>query len=275
MTRTIISLTTIPSRLPHIGPTLASLRAQTAAIERVILWLPEQYRRSEFNRVALPPLPEDIEIRRCPFDYGPATKILPAVSAFAGEDVRILYCDDDRLYHPDWAARLLAESDRYPDAAIAACAESAASMVHDAFRTTWTYRALRIASLGLYKRRHRAQRGALARSDGLFDIAKGFGGVVVRPHFFGQAAFTIPDVLWTVDDIWLSGHLAVAGIPLRKVSNCPSFGPAAAARIDALLRRREQNHGRLRANLACIRYFQEHYGIWRAPQPLTPVLAAA
>jgi hypothetical protein len=52
------------------------------------------------------------------------------------------------------------------------------------------------------------------------------------------AAFDIPDLLWTVDDIWLSGQLAVNGVPIRKITD------------------HEQ------ANRACIRHFQREYGIW-------------
>ena len=41
-----VALTSIPPRLPRLGPVLASLLAQTPAPERVLLCLPERWARS-------------------------------------------------------------------------------------------------------------------------------------------------------------------------------------------------------------------------------------
>jgi hypothetical protein len=49
VTRTIISLTTIPSRVQGLERVFASLRAQTAKIDGIILWMPRSYRRPEFR----------------------------------------------------------------------------------------------------------------------------------------------------------------------------------------------------------------------------------
>lgn len=48
VTKTIISLTTIPSRVQGLDRTIESFRAQTAEIDAIIVWMPRNYRRPEF-----------------------------------------------------------------------------------------------------------------------------------------------------------------------------------------------------------------------------------
>lgn len=263
MPETIISLTSIPPRLARIGPTLESLLGQTARIDRVILWIPQTYRRPEFDSCTLPELPTGVEVRRCGFDYGPATKILPAAEAFRGHDVRILYCDDDRIYDAGWAARLLAASDAHPEACIAEVGEVVALTLKKAFKATPAYRGLAIATLGFFSSLYRRGMRALEVEAGPVDICKGYGGVLVRPEFFSADAFDIPDLLWTVDDIWLSGQLALNRIPIRKVSATELSLKTDLADVDALVDYVYADHRREQANAACIRHFQERHGIWK------------
>lgn len=262
MPRTIISLTTIPPRMGDLGPTLESLRNQTAQIDTIILWLPHRYRRAEFSQVALPDLPSGVEVRGCDHDFGPATKILPAVRAFQGEDVRILYCDDDRIYHPDWAERMLVESDRFPDDCICEAGEKVEAAVLRAFVGTWMHRLATKATFGLFARYHHRRIRSLDPGHGLVDIAKGYGGVLVRPRFLPASAFEIPDLLWTVDDFWLSGQMAINGVKIRKVALLENSTKTKTAEISALVDLVHEGHDRDAANLKCIRYFQTRHGIW-------------
>jgi len=245
-----------------IGPTLESLLRQTARIDSIVLWIPDRYRRPEFQDLQLPALPEGVELRRCPIDYGPATKILPCVAAFRGEDVNILYCDDDRIYHPDWAANLLRNSELHPGECIAEAGEVVELAVRRAFKASSKYRILRMLTFGIFGHFFRRKNRRLIPSDGRVDICHGYGGVLVRPEFFADTAFDIPDVLWTVDDVWLSGHLAVRRIPIRKVTRNVSSDKTETAYVSALINYVSDSHGRHAANLACIRYFQTRYGIW-------------
>lgn len=263
MPTSIISLTTIPPRMDRIRPTLESLLRQTAKIDTLILWIPRAYRRPEFGSFTLPEMPAGVEIRRCDIDYGPATKVLPAVEAFRGTDARILYCDDDRIYDARWAERLLAASDVHPTACIAAVGEVVALTMKKAFKATPTYRTLARATLGVFSAVYRRGMRALEADAGRVDICKGYGGVLVRPHFFGPQAFDIPDLLWTVDDIWLSGQLALASVAIQKVANADDSQKTDLADVDALVDYVYADHRREQANVACIRYFQEMHGIWR------------
>jgi hypothetical protein len=258
----IISLTTIPPRIAQIGPTLDSLLNQNAPIAAVILWVPKHYRRRDFGPIDLPQLPAGVELRRCTVDYGPATKILPAIKAFATQDLRILYCDDDRIYHCDWAGKLLKESERYQNDCIVEAGEKVEVTALRAFANTPRFRLLSTASLGIYSHFHRKKIRFLDPGHGPVDIAKGYGGVLVRPAFLPETAFEIPDLLWTVDDIWLSGQMALNGITIRKVSKRGQSTKTRLAEVAALVDFVDEGRGRDAANLACIRYFQENFGIW-------------
>ncbi len=260
--RNVISLTTIPPRMEKLRPTLESLLRQDAPIDSVILWIPESYRRREFGNFQVPTMPDGIEVRRCPVDYGPATKILPAVEALKGQNVRILYCDDDRIYHSGWAANLIRESDLHPGECIAEAGEAVQLAVRRAFKASPAYLARKLVTFGLYGYFFRRKNRLLDPGYGLVDICHGYGGALVRPEFFSPAAFDIPDLLWTVDDIWLSGQLAVNCIPIRKITRRPNSDKTDLANVSALIDYVAEDHGRHRANLACIRYFQQRHRIW-------------
>jgi hypothetical protein len=98
---------------------------------------------------------------------------------------------------------------------------------------------------------------------GPVDICQGFGGTLVRPDFFGPEVFDIPDLLWTVDDIWLSGHLATRGVTIRQVSPRKMCEKTEMASVDALTHYEHDNHDRIAADLACVEYFRKKHGIWR------------
>jgi hypothetical protein len=267
MSHTIISLTTIPPRMAGIAATLDSLVRQTAPIEAVILWVPERYRRAGFGRFDLPDLPTGIELRRCPIDYGPATKILPAIAACRGQDMRILYCDDDRIYHPDWAAHLLQENDRHPDDCTVEAGEHVAdTILHSVWRTR-RFQRLRRATLGIYGHSLRNKVRSLGPAHGVVDIALGCGGVLVRPAHLPDSAFDIPDLLWTVDDIWLSGQMALNGVTIRKASRRMESTRTDLGSVSALHDLIHDDHSQGEANLACIRYFQQSFGIWTEREP--------
>ena len=262
MSKTVISITTIPSRMHRIGPTLASLLEQDAQIDAVILWIPEKYRRPEFSDFEVPVLASGVELRRCKTDYGPATKVLPALLAFRGQDVQILYCDDDRIYHSNWASGLLEASERFPGECIAQAGEVVAVTARKAFGASLTYQFYAKVTLGIFGHYHRKAIRALEPDDGVIDICKGYGGVLVRPEYFTNAALDIPDLLWTVDDVWLSGQMALNGVTIRKPGRVENSSKTDLAQVGALVDYVYQGQRRENANMACIRYFRETYGIW-------------
>ena len=98
---------------------------------------------------------------------------------------------------------------------------------------------------------------------GYVDILAGFGGVMVRPNFFGDSAWRIPDILWTVDDVWLSGCLESQGIPIwLNAKSKPSIKETSDEVEHAALRNLVyKGHDRKAANKQCIAYFRKNYGI--------------
>lgn len=172
-----ISLTSIPPRLPRLAPVFAALLAQRPAPAHVLLVLPHRYTRFP-GPVTPPALPEGVTLLRTETDLGPATKALPAARALAGRDLRLIYCDDDWIYPPDWAARLLTDTEE-----------------------ATTGQAWDIARLG--------------RKGTGTDIAQGFSGVCIRPRWLAAPDMAPPPDALPADDIWLSGQLARQGVPLH------------------------------------------------------------
>lgn len=220
----VISLTSIPPRLPHLGPTLESLLAQGA--DAVWLCLPRVYRR--FGAFEVPRLPEGVQLLWSDLDHGPATKLIPAARAVQGQGARLIYCDDDWIYGQGWARAL---------AAVEAPVVAAAGF-----------------DVARLKRRAAPGRGDV-------DIAQGFGGVAVWPDDLDETALTMPEAAFAVDDIWLSGQFARLGLPVRL---CPAARAVCAPRDlgnglqDALVFGRN----RAAANRACVEEVTRRFAIW-------------
>lgn len=268
----IITLTTIPPRYGSIVPTLQSLCSQTAEISRIILVVPNTYQRRSFEAAPLPDLPDGVEVMHCDTDFGPATKVLPAVAHFSGQNVRLLYCDDDRIYHRDWAARLIALSEANPDACIADVGDPVAVIDRRAAWDLPRHHRLDALSFDLYGERHRRRVRAMIPDHGPVDIAKGYGGVLVRPDFFDDEVFRIPEALWAVDDVWLSGHMARRGVTVHKAGRKPRSVPTKSSKLAALLDHNVEGRGRIQLNLACVDYFRQRYGIWGGGAAITSVV---
>lgn len=263
MTDTVINFTSIPPRMARLDRIIEGLRAQTARIDAIILWVPKTYRRPEFRDYTIPKLPSGIEIRYCEEDYGPATKVLPAVREFAGKDIRLIYCDDDELYMPQWAETLIRGSDEHPQACVTVSGQFVATLDYEVFVRSPRYRLLNMLTLDGFRRYYRNRHRPRPPGIGPVDICQGFGGVLVRPHFFGPEVYDIPDILWTVDDVWLSGHLTSRGIPIRRVSDRKLCGKSELASVHDLTSYSYQQHDRIAVDHMCVEYYRKNYGIWR------------
>ena len=86
----------------------------------------------------------------------------------------------------------------------------------------------------------------------------------MRPEFFDDLFYDIPDVLWTVDDYWISGHFARRDVPIWMAENFSRPIELKTSRVNALYLSVINGHGRDEANKACLRYMQDTYGVWRA-----------
>jgi glycosyltransferase involved in cell wall biosynthesis len=272
----IVTLSTIPPRFSYLGAALDSLLAQTAPIDEIQLYIPRSYRRFPDYDGSLPHVPKGVRIIRSEEDLGPASKVVFAVEALRGSDTRIIYCDDDRIYEPDRFARIIAEHDQRPECAIAPLSLEFHDMELPApalrqprakrYRKDATYRVKRLRQLAANLLPGPKQPKPFVPrfgKSGYAAIAEGCGAVLIKPDFLGSDVMNVPPVLWSVDDIWLSGQMERTGTPIwtpggfvvAKSDVSDHVAPLYAAVIEGL--------GRHDANRACVRYMQETYNIWR------------
>ncbi|GGB08427.1 hypothetical protein GCM10011491_40570 [Brucella endophytica] len=264
---TIVSLSTIPSRFHLLEPTLLSLLSQSLKPDDIRLYIPQAYRRFPGWDGRLPRVPPGIKIVRCEKDYGPATKVLPAAADLQGQDVDILFCDDDKIYESSWHQRFKdAAAQQHPDTCIVEVGESFPDIADNCRppdrlprggkrRKDLNYRLRRIFSLFKYK--------PYLTVSGYVDQISGYAGVLVRPEWFDELFYDIPDVMWTVDDPWISGHLERVGIPIWMNGYPKRPADSTNGAIDALHSLVEQGHDRVSADLLVIEYFRQKYGIWK------------
>ncbi|WP_146036506.1 glycosyltransferase family 2 protein [Pseudotabrizicola formosa] len=268
MPRIIVSMTAVPPRFPYLAEVLNGFLRQTLKPEQIFLNIPYEYRRDSFNPAVPPSVPAGITVNRVDRDFGPATKVLPTVQKYRDEDVLIFFGDDDKIYDPHTLERFAAAAEKRPECCIVEegsdiyeCTDvpfqGALLPRYDRRRKDMLYRLKRAASLGNWKSRK-------ATSSGYTDILEGWGGVMVRPRFFGDAVFDIPDPLWMVDDIWLSGHLTARGVPIWLEFGGPRVrGSRNEVRRVALHTQIVDGMDRIALNTACVRYYQDTFGIWR------------
>ncbi len=197
----VVTLTTIPSRLGAIGPTVKSLLRQTARAREIRLCVPAWSEREQCAYEVpawLRTLP-GVTITACA-DEGPATKFLPTLRAVAPEQA-VVVVDDDRSYH----RRLLEEYARlaraFPDRALGAAGWRVPADLVD--RPTTLHARLAGA-------RHVPRRAHQLRAAERTDILQGVHSYLVRPEFFDLAKLgdfsSAPAALRYVDDVWVSAH---------------------------------------------------------------------
>lgn len=274
----IVTLSSIPPRFSKIGATLQSLLRQTAQIDRIFLYIPNAYRRFPDWDGRLPDVPDCVEIRRTKADLGPATKVLAAAMEFRGQDVDLLLCDDDRLYPPGWAAGLMKDRAAHPGAAIANLGVQAYMLtastqprVHQPrAERSWRITDLEFQAKFLWRqicagrnwRQVDEPRRRVFKRSGYVDIFEGCAGVLVRPEYFDDVAYDIPAVLWTVDDVWLSGMLARAGVPIWLHGNVHEPDDTEAEVHEPLVTSVVDGADRRTANRMAVEYMQKTFGVW-------------
>lgn len=219
-TSAVVSLTTIPSRLPLIAPCIKSLMRQSVAPQKIILNLSE-YSLREGTPYQVPDFLfglQAVEIHLCE-DLGPATKLLHTLTRVA-PDQPILVVDDDRIYHATVLASLLSAEQALPGAAVGLSGWRVPADLIDRPTTAWTnLKMLAPAPIRARRLRRPVQ----------VDILQGLSGYLVRPRQFDLAAITdyssAPKAARFVDDVWIAGHSNVPCfvIPARRTNYQPKL----------------------------------------------------
>ncbi len=276
----IISLTSIPPRFAGLGPVLERLVEQSWRVEEVRLYLPRRYRRFPDFDGSLPPVPRGVRVIRVEDDLGPASKVLHAAEDLRGSGVPILFCDDDRIYPRGWARKLLRAHRQRRDCAVTAVGRQLDHLVPGPLPQAayprfargrenydFAYRRARIAQQwrerSLRAKGPKPWRNKVVRA-GCADILLGYGGALVLPEFVDAPFFDLPEHLWTVDDMLLSGHLARRGVPIWVPRGMKMPQKAATERVEALHLGQFQGRSQLELAREAIGYFRETYGVWQA-----------
>jgi hypothetical protein len=103
-----VGVTTLPSRIARLRPTIDSLHAQSVVPDRIFVSVPLRSVREDREYdvpawLAAPSPP--VELIRCATDYGPGTKLLGCLPRITGGACLILV-DDDMVYQPFLVERL-------------------------------------------------------------------------------------------------------------------------------------------------------------------------
>ena len=275
---TTISLTSIPPRFEFLQQTLQSLLQQRADVHEIRVNIPKSYRRFPEGSFSMPELPEGATLVVLDHDYGPATKILPTLEAKRGSNEPLIYCDDDRIAHPNFVSDLLAGAQKKPGCILANSGWDLEKLGVQPKRETGQVRAKRLKSIfdvPYRLRRLRQDIGGLfsAKSPlkpnrsrnfwrlGALDIMEGMGGVLLYSDSLDDDVFNVPAKVWTVDDIWLSGMAAKKGTIIW-ANNSIIPDEIAGAEVDALCNDTIKGLNRAQANLECVRVLQRNYGVW-------------
>jgi hypothetical protein len=246
----VVTLTTLPGRIGKIFPTLDSLLDQTVMPERIFLALPP-FSLRERKAYAVPEGLRNhsvVTLLAAERDWGPATKLIPALRHFAtAPDTPLLAVDDDNIYPRTFIETFRRFAGALPEAAL-------------------SLRGWPIPPSRRWKD-SRAFKGTQLRAPVETDVITGCGGILVRPRFFDGGFFDYgkaPAEAFFVDDLWISGHLARRGVPkyVLPFSGPFVYLPSLATLRGPALDRDENRSGR--NNDALI----DHFGACWASRPV-------
>lgn len=276
MSDLVISLSTIPPRMNEIQNTLQGLLDQDVNVAEIRLNIPKKYRRFEFNPSDIPAMPSGINVCLVEEDIGPATKILPTAADLLGQDVNIIFCDDDQFYPPFWASSMLQAQQENPDACICRIgydfSQRPKLWVADPITSplprmeervkNLQYRMIRATSLGFYK-------PSYILKSGYAQIFEGYGGVLIRPDMIPESAYNLPDHLLAVDDPLLSGFIQSNGVPIW-VQAEPNWRPHQfpIANVERLAHLSVGNKNRVDLDSSAIQFCQETLGVFEGATPI-------
>jgi hypothetical protein len=116
--RVVVSLTTIPSRISGLEPTINSLLAQSRKPDEIALNLPRTCLKEKCGYDIPAWLWEKVSIYQCDRDYGPATKSFPAFLREQDPETRIITVDDDVIYSDNTVELLMKNISKSEDCII-------------------------------------------------------------------------------------------------------------------------------------------------------------
>ncbi|HIF07853.1 MAG TPA: hypothetical protein EYQ64_13160 [Gemmatimonadetes bacterium] len=195
--RVVVSLTSIPSRLGHVFPTLNSILLQSRAPSAIYLNLPASSKR-EGDTYHMPPgIEKDPRITVCQSgeDVGPIMKLLPVLEREPDPETVIITVDDDVVYPREMIETFLDMSESLPGAALG-------------------FRGWRLPEDGDLANRMILHANQVSRPFSV-DILCGVSGAMYLRRHFDPGFFDrsdLPPEGYFVDDLCISGYLHRGGV---------------------------------------------------------------
>ena len=210
--RLVVTLATIPSRIAHIGPVIASIKAQKRRPDQIYLCISEICLRDQSPYEIPDWLQQDesVEIVVSAQDYGPATKLIGMLDREPDPQTRIVIVDDDFAYRADMVEQFERRFEEYGRAAALGCSGGR-------IPRHWSQIDARIGPEIEARPQLRHQFVFIAESpkDVPVDILQyGFGAIVLRGWFGDDIRALVEPLepLFFADDVLFSGYLASKGV---------------------------------------------------------------
>lgn len=113
MVRFVVSMTTLPKRLPYIKPVVRSILENNPDIDKLYICLPYGHCDEKY----IPKNSKRLKVIRCR-DYGPITKILGVLPYETDPNTLILTLDDDVIVTKNIVKIFKKKAKKYPNAAL-------------------------------------------------------------------------------------------------------------------------------------------------------------
>lgn len=190
-----VSLSSVPSRISYIKPTIDSILNQSIQPNKLFVVIP-YYSRREKKKYIIPSFltnNKNITLLRSRKDWGPATKLLPVLKITENLNTLILTIDDDRIYDKDMIKDYLKYADKYPDSILG--------------RRGWVLKRphFQWPIFSLFTNSTKIKKPIKV------DVLTGVGSVLYRKKLVPLDVFKYeksPKECFFNDDIWFSGNLA-------------------------------------------------------------------
>eukprot|EP01087_Luapelamoeba_hula_P017633 TRINITY_DN5576_c0_g1_i1.p1 TRINITY_DN5576_c0_g1~~TRINITY_DN5576_c0_g1_i1.p1 ORF type:complete len:360 (+),score=23.43 TRINITY_DN5576_c0_g1_i1:1-1080(+) len=212
--RVVLTLSTLPHHLEYLEPTFQSLLGQSLKADAIYLNLPRGLNKR--LNVSYPETFETlpgITVNRCE-DYGPLTKLYPALELESNDNTLIITVDDDKIYSPDAIRYLAWHAHHSPNVAFGVCG----------WAFMWVPPPMGVVPIYV---------PFFMRGGGgtYVDVLQACCGNAYRRGFFTSLPQLSkpPQDCWTTDDLWIAGYLAAFAnvrrviIPDRQEPDQPSW----------------------------------------------------
>ena len=224
----VITLTTLPSRIDKIKPTLVSMLDSSVAVDEIRINIP--YYSTKGVKYEIPSWLKklkNVKVYRTIKDWGPATKLIPTLLDKNNRKKKIIVVDDDVIYGSNTFENLNYYFEQYNSKRKSKRNKVAITMYGDLINETNCLTS-RIVNY--------------VKGENFTEILRGHASYMVTRDMFTDKVFDYekaPKEAFFVDDHWFSHHLLKNDIKILQVGLCCKSVPLPDTNVcgfDALAR---------------------------------------